>query len=70
MSIRKDESVRSILWPRDLEIRYAISAPTRWRWEGTGKLPKRDVHVGGVAKGWHLRTIEAAERGELDLSAA
>jgi predicted DNA-binding transcriptional regulator AlpA len=46
-----------------METRYGISAPTRWRWEKDGKLPRRDVFVGGVAVGWRPSTIETAERG-------
>lgn len=55
----------SIVWPRGLEQRYGISAPTRWRWERDRKLPARDVFVGGVAVGWRPETLEAADRGEL-----
>jgi predicted DNA-binding transcriptional regulator AlpA len=55
---------RRVLYPRDVEIRYAISAPTRWRWERTGKLPPRDVHIGGVLEGWRPETLEAADRGQ------
>ena len=41
----------------------AFSAPTLWRWERDGKLPDRDVFVGGRAVGWKPETIEFAERG-------
>lgn len=54
------EFPRPILWPRDLEQRYAISAPTRWRWERRGVLPPRDVHL-GTRSGWRLETIERLE---------
>jgi predicted DNA-binding transcriptional regulator AlpA len=54
---------RRLVWPHELEERYNISAPTRWRWETLGKLPKRDVHVGGVLVGWRPETLDAAERG-------
>ncbi len=54
----------AIIWPAGLEQRYDISPPTRWRWERDGKLPPRDVYVGGDAVGWKPATIEAAERGE------
>lgn len=52
-----------VIYPRGLEIRYGISLSTRWRWEKAGRLPIRDVYVGGVAVGWRPETIEAAERG-------
>jgi predicted DNA-binding transcriptional regulator AlpA len=54
---------RRLVWPSELEGRYGISTPTRWRWERDGKLPKRDVKVGGVLVGWRPETLEAAERG-------
>lgn len=52
----------AVIWPRGVEQRYGISAVTRWRWERAGKLPPRDVHVGG-RDGWRPETLEAAERG-------
>jgi predicted DNA-binding transcriptional regulator AlpA len=51
----------AVIWPKGIEDRYGISAPTRWRWERDGKLPRRDVHVGDKS-GWRPETIEAAER--------
>jgi predicted DNA-binding transcriptional regulator AlpA len=54
---------RRLIWPSELEGRYGISTPTRWRWERDGKLPKRDVKVGGVLVGWRPETLDAAERG-------
>jgi hypothetical protein len=51
-----------ILWPPDVQRRYRISAPTRWRWERAGKLPARDVFV-GTRSGWRASTLEGAERG-------
>lgn len=58
-----------VIYPRGLEIRYGISLSTRWRWERDGRLPPRDVHVGGALVGWRPETIERAERGELALPA-
>jgi hypothetical protein len=52
------------LMPADLEHRYRISNTTRQTWEREKKLPPRDFFVGGKARGWMLKTIEAAERGE------
>jgi predicted DNA-binding transcriptional regulator AlpA len=49
-----------VIWPSGLEDRYGISAPTRWRWERSGKLPPRDVFVGGRS-GWRPETLENAE---------
>ena len=40
-----------------------MSAPTLWRWERAGKLPSRDVFIGGRAVGWRPATIDQAERG-------
>jgi predicted DNA-binding transcriptional regulator AlpA len=50
-----------VVWPAGLEDRYGISAPTRWRWEREGKLPPRDVFVGGRAIGWRPETLAASE---------
>ena len=54
---------RRLVWPSELERRYGISNPTRWRWERDGKLPPRDVKVGGRFVGWRPETLDAAERG-------
>jgi predicted DNA-binding transcriptional regulator AlpA len=51
-----------VVWPSGVQDRYGISAPTRWRWEKMGRLPKRDVNVGGKT-GWRPATLEAADRG-------
>jgi hypothetical protein len=51
----------AVIWPAGVEERYGISAPTRWRWEKTGRLPARDVNLRGKS-GWRPETIEAAER--------
>lgn len=50
----------SVIWPSGVETRYDISAPTRWRWEKSGRLPPRDVNVGGKT-GWRPETLAAAE---------
>lgn len=60
---QKRSGTRVILYPHDLEVRYGISAPTRWRWERDGKLPPRDAFIGGVAEGWRPETLDAADRG-------
>lgn len=49
-----------VVWAKGVEERYGISAPTRWRWEKAGRLPPRDVNVGGKT-GWRPETLEAAE---------
>lgn len=51
---------QAVLWPRDIERRYGISAVTRWRWERSGNLPERDVHLGNKS-GWLVGTILSAE---------
>ena len=51
----------AVVWPKGCEERYGISAPTRWRWEKTGRLPPRDVDLKGKT-GWRPSTLEAAER--------
>lgn len=56
--------VERVFLPRHVEARYGVSGMTRWRWEKDGKLPPRDVHIGGKAAGWYASTIERAERGE------
>jgi predicted DNA-binding transcriptional regulator AlpA len=50
-----------VLWPAAVQSRYGITRPTRWRWERQGRLPARDVNVGGKT-GWRRETIEAAEK--------
>ncbi len=50
----------AVVWPRGAEERYGISPPTRWRWEKSGRLPPRDVNLGGKT-GWRPETLEAAE---------
>jgi predicted DNA-binding transcriptional regulator AlpA len=54
----------AVIWPKGLEAMLGISAPTRWRWEKDGKLPRRDVHIGG-RDGWKPETIEKALSGQL-----
>lgn len=49
----------SIVWPKGLEQMLGISAPTRWRWEKDGKLPQRDINVGGRS-GWSHKILNAA----------
>lgn len=61
---RRRDSGSRVIYPRGLELRYGISLSTRWRWEQQGKLPPRDIYIGGVAVGWNPVTIEAAERGQ------
>lgn len=50
----------SVVWPAGVEQRYGISTPTRLRWEKNGRLPRRDVDVGGKT-GWRPATLERAE---------
>jgi predicted DNA-binding transcriptional regulator AlpA len=63
---RKNEERASdrplILWPNDLEQRYGVSDSTRSRWEKLGKIPARDVYLGGEPVAWYATTIESAER--------
>lgn len=54
----------AIIWPRGIEDRYGISSVTRYRWERSGRLPPRDVIVGGKRVGWNPATLDAADRGE------
>ena len=51
-----------IIYPAGIQERYDISAVTRWRWEKAGRLPARDLFIGGVAEGWRPETIEASEK--------
>jgi predicted DNA-binding transcriptional regulator AlpA len=48
-----------VIWPRGVEQLYGISPPTRWRWEKEGRLPKRDVDVGGKT-GWKPSSLPGA----------
>lgn len=52
----------AVVWAAGVERRYGISPVSRWRWERAGKLPPRDVHVGGRS-GWRPETLEQFERG-------
>ena len=58
--MKDTQPTRAVFWPGDLERRYGISAPTRWRWERSGGLPARDVKV-GHRSGWRVETIQAHE---------
>jgi hypothetical protein len=49
-----------VIWPKGLEIRYDIGPVTRWRWEKSGRIPPRDVNLGGKT-GWRPETLAAAE---------
>lgn len=49
-----------VIWPKGLEERWGISAPTRWRWEQIGRIPPRDIDIGGKT-GWRPATIDKAE---------
>jgi predicted DNA-binding transcriptional regulator AlpA len=53
-----------IIWARGVRERYGISSPTLWRWEKSGRLPRRDVSVGAPGKtrvGWRRVTLEMWE---------
>lgn len=52
-----------VIYPRGVEQDYGVSDVTRWRWEKSGRLPARDVFVGGVAVGWRPETLAEAQRG-------
>jgi hypothetical protein len=54
----------TVLWPKDLLHRYQISPETLRRWERTGRVPRRDVHIAGDPSGWYRSTIEQAEAGQ------
>jgi hypothetical protein len=62
-SRRAPRTGSAVIWPKGCEERYGISAPTRWRWEKTGRLPARDFVLGGKT-GWRPETLDAAERVE------
>jgi len=55
----------AIIWPRGLRARYGISASTQLYWEKHGKLPPRDVFIGGKAAGWKPTTLDKADAGAL-----
>ncbi len=50
----------NVVWAKGVEERYGISDTTRWRWERLGKLPARDVNIGGKT-GWRPETLDRAE---------
>jgi predicted DNA-binding transcriptional regulator AlpA len=68
--IRAPRTGTAVVWPKGVQERYGISAPTRWRWEKAKRLPPRDVYVGGVPIGWKPETLRAAERGPATAPAA
>lgn len=49
-----------VVWPAGVERRYDIKPVTRWRWEKAGRLPARDVSIGGRT-GWRPETLDAYE---------
>lgn len=51
-----------VIWPHGLETMLDLSPVSRWRWERSGKLPPRDVNIGGQT-GWKPETIHAALQG-------
>ncbi len=51
----------SVTWPAGVEARYGITPWTRWRWEKIGRLPARDINLGGKT-GWRPETLAAAEK--------
>jgi hypothetical protein len=53
----------NVIWPHGLQLRYGVSGMMIWKWQKDGKLPARDVFVGGRAFGWKPETIERAEQG-------
>jgi predicted DNA-binding transcriptional regulator AlpA len=61
--VKKTKPAPAVLWPTNVQEMYGVTGPTRWRWERDGKLPPRDVYVGGKAVAWYRTTIEAAARG-------
>lgn len=65
MATRKGTARRgdAVIWPKGVEERYGISDVTRWRWEKSGRLPRRDVNLGGKT-GWRPETLIAAETVE------
>ena len=50
----------NVIWPLGAQARYGISAPTRWRWEQNGNLPKRDVRL-ATKTGWKPSTLDRHE---------
>ena len=48
---KADLTKPGVLWPCDIERFYAISTPTRLRWESLGTLPARTVRM-GTQSGW------------------
>ena len=55
--VRLPVAERALARPRDVEAQFDISDTTRWRWERDGKLPKRDMFLGGEAIGWRPATL-------------
>lgn len=55
-----------VVWPLGVQQRYDVSPTTVWRWERSGRLPKRDVAIGSRT-GWRPETLNAheANRGAL-----
>jgi predicted DNA-binding transcriptional regulator AlpA len=51
----------AVIWPAGLREMLGISDVTMWRWERKGKLPARDIHIGGRS-GWSRATIDDALR--------
>ncbi len=54
--------------PINVQARLGYSSVTVWRMERDGRLPARDVFVGGKAVGWRPETLESAERGDTSVA--
>ncbi len=59
----------AVIWPQGVQAMYDISAPTRWRYEKSGRLPPRDVHLGSKS-GWRPETLAAFARSSTTSSDA
>jgi predicted DNA-binding transcriptional regulator AlpA len=60
MTDSKKRLAPRVIYPQGVEQILDVSKPTRWRMEREGRLPARDVFIGGVAVGWKPETIDRA----------
>ena len=56
----RTETTDRVIWRCDLPGLFMVSDETIRRWLKGGKLPKPDVDLTRVSKGWRMSTLRAA----------
>lgn len=53
-------AIDRVIWRADLPALFHVSSETIRRWLKEGKLPKPDVDLTRVSKGWRMSTLRDA----------